>query len=174
MSDLPDTADISGRRAARLLANLQLPVAPEDTPAFAGTTEPAFSGTVSIYDRVEIGSPSGGSAYPFALNGIGYIEGASGAFGWIFNNLTTGNTATFTGAAADIYELNSVGGWKLQFGGSTKLTVSTTGVAVTGFGANGASPQTAYTLPAAATDLATVITLANAIRLALIANGTCA
>ena len=40
-----------------------------------------------------------------------------------------------------------------------------------GFGCNGAAPQTAYSIGAAATDLPTVIALTNKIRLALIANG---
>ena len=42
------------------------------------------------------------------------------------------------------------------------------------FGCNGAVPQTAVTLPANATDLATAETLVNAIKAALIANGICA
>lgn len=42
------------------------------------------------------------------------------------------------------------------------------------FGCNGATPQTAVTLPANATDLATAITLVNAMKAALIANGIAA
>lgn len=42
----------------------------------------------------------------------------------------------------------------------------------TGFGCNGKAPQSAYSLGAAATDLATVITLANNIRTMSINNGT--
>jgi hypothetical protein len=42
---------------------------------------------------------------------------------------------------------------------------------LTGFGCNGQAPQSAASLGAAATDLASVITLANNIRTALIANG---
>jgi hypothetical protein len=44
-------------------------------------------------------------------------------------------------------------------------------VSIGQFGANGKAPQSAYSLGAAATDLATAITLANNIRLALIACG---
>jgi len=61
---------------------------------------------------------------------------------------------------------------------TTKLTITspateTSGSAKigTGFGCNGKTPQGAATLGAPATNLATVITLANNIRAALIANG---
>lgn len=61
---------------------------------------------------------------------------------------------------------------------TTKLTVDSPETILTGsgkidgaFGCNGKTPQGAYSLPAPATNLATVITLANAIRAALIANG---
>ena len=50
-------------------------------------------------------------------------------------------------------------------GGNTKLQ---------GFGCNGATPQGAYTLNAASTDLPTVVALCNQIRTALINNGICA
>jgi hypothetical protein len=42
------------------------------------------------------------------------------------------------------------------------------------FGCNGKAPQTAVTLPANATDLASAEALVNAIKAALIANGICA
>lgn len=61
---------------------------------------------------------------------------------------------------------------------TTKLTVDSPETILTGsgkidgaFGCNSKAPQGAYSLPAPATDLPTVITLANAIRAALIANG---
>lgn len=47
----------------------------------------------------------------------------------------------------------------------------TTLAASSGFGCNGSTPQAAYSIGAAATDLPTVIALTNKIRLALIANG---
>ncbi len=50
-------------------------------------------------------------------------------------------------------------------GGSTRLQA---------FGCNAATPQTAYTLNAASTDLSTVVALCNQIRTALINNGICA
>ena len=50
-------------------------------------------------------------------------------------------------------------------GGSTKLQ---------GFACNNATPQTAYTLNAASSDLSTVVALCNQIRTALINNGVCA
>lgn len=51
------------------------------------------------------------------------------------------------------------------------VKIDTTLTVVGGFGVNGASPQTAVTLPADATDLPTAITLVNAIKALLIANG---
>ena len=43
----------------------------------------------------------------------------------------------------------------------------------TGFGCNGATPQTAYAVNVASSDLATVIALCNQLRAALVANGVC-
>lgn len=61
---------------------------------------------------------------------------------------------------------------------TTKLTVDSPETILTGsgkidgaFGCNGKTPQGSHSLPAPATNLATVIALANAIRAALIANG---
>lgn len=163
-----------------MLAGLELgDSSPAGSAQFVTGTQPMFSGTVTIYDKIDIGSPSSaGDAYAFSLNGAGYSEGATGTVGWVFKNVTTGNLATLVGAASDIYEFDSVGGWKMKVGGTLRIQVTSTGFAVTGalgasgaFGVNGASVQTAVVLPAAATDLASVITLANAIRSALIANG---
>lgn len=59
-----------------------------------------------------------------------------------------------------------------RIAGTIAMTVDETGLtAAEAFGCNGATAQTAATLGSAATDLATVITLANNIRTALIANG---
>lgn len=58
-------------------------------------------------------------------------------------------------------------------GVTTWALVTVLGVKVSaGFGCNGATPQTAYALGAAATDLASVITLANNLRTLAINNGT--
>jgi len=53
---------------------------------------------------------------------------------------------------------------QVYFAGSHKV--------VGAFGCNGTTPQTAYSLGAACTDLATVVALANKLRLMAIANGT--
>lgn len=61
--------------------------------------------------------------------------------------------------------------------GSDQITASVQkngNAQVANFGCNGAFPQTAVTLPANATDLATAQTLVNAIKAALIACGICA
>ncbi len=67
--------------------------------------------------------------------------------------------------------------WQQWFGQLQQVLVQG-GVAILGqdanfakFGANGKTPQAAVTLPANATDLATAIALANAMKATLIANG---
>lgn len=54
---------------------------------------------------------------------------------------------------------------------SNSVAITGGDASLTKFGTSGKSPQAAYALGAAATDLASVITLANNIRSALIANG---
>lgn len=63
---------------------------------------------------------------------------------------------------------------------TTKAEFSSTGLAVTGsitastgFGCNSKTAQTAVTVNAASTDLATVVALCNQLRAALVANGIC-
>lgn len=60
----------------------------------------------------------------------------------------------------------------LKYNPSTGLLNPKQLQATTGFGCNGKTPQTAFTLGAAASDLATVITLANNLRNMSINNGT--
>lgn len=67
----------------------------------------------------------------------------------------------FVDTSADLYEL------KKQYRRYTVPTLTVTA----GFGCNSKTPQTAVALPANATDLPTAITLVNAIKAALIANG---
>lgn len=73
---------------------------------------------------------------------------------------------------------NSAGDIVLKRGSVERIRATGTGATVTGgltvttgFGCNGKAPQTAVALPANATDLATAITLVNAIKAALIADG---
>lgn len=56
-------------------------------------------------------------------------------------------------------------------GAFTAITTTTSAQIGTGFGCNGKTPQTAFALGAAATDLPTVITLANNLRTMSINNG---
>ena len=58
------------------------------------------------------------------------------------------------------------------FFGFVNCTASNTRVQA--FACNNATPQSAYTLNAASTDLSTVVALCNQIRTALINNGVCA
>jgi len=78
------------------------------------------------------------------------------------------------------YGVNQIGTTDINyFGGAVGIkmlptyTLDVTGNirCSTGFGCNSATPQTAYSLGAASTDLATVVALANKLRLMAIANG---
>lgn len=84
---------------------------------------------------------------------------------------TSGYAGRFGAGAADadtrVVELAN-GSYAIEVpssGGSTKLQA---------FSCNNATPQSAYTLNAASTDLTTVVALCNQIRTALINNGVCA
>jgi hypothetical protein len=80
--------------------------------------------------------------------------------------------ASSSSGVAKTLELISNGGAGAQFSVSTAGTITSGTSTITGaFGCNSKAAQTAYAVGAASTDLATVITLANNLRLALIANG---
>lgn len=110
----------------------------------------------------------------------------------VSNVANAGSVASFGVAAGtafiDTLGINggTAGNIDFRINGTAYATVSTAGLSVngalvatttlkatTGFGCNGQAPQTAYTVPAAATDPATTMALVNAIRLALIADGIC-
>jgi len=82
-------------------------------------------------------------------------------------------TGTVTFAPATVGTINnmSIGATTAATGRFTTLTTTGAATIATGFGCNGKTAQTAAALGAAATDLPTVITLANNIRTALINNG---
>ncbi|MBP6407100.1 MAG: hypothetical protein KA335_15690, partial [Ramlibacter sp.] len=96
---------------------------------------------------------------------FGYLDTFRATFG------TSGYAARF-GAGASGADTRAVelanGSYAIEVPtgcGSTKLQA---------FAANGATPQVAYTLNAASSDLSTVVALCNQIRTALINNGVCA
>lgn len=107
------------------------------------------------------------------------------ASGQITSTVSTGTAPLVIASTTEVANLRSatatalanartIGG--VSFNGTANITVETAtsaaGFTVTnGFGCNGATAQTAYAVGAAATDAATTQTLANNIRLALIANG---
>ena len=78
-----------------------------------------------------------------------------GKYGW---------AAKFTRGTAEVVEFCDNGYAVNCTAGSTRVQA---------FGANNATPQTAYTVNAASTDLATVVALCNQIRTALVNNGIC-
>ena len=86
-----------------------------------------------------------------------HVEGALTAD----TTLAVGGSANLTGAVSAHSSLAVTG----------NLTGSSTLAIAGAVGFNGASPQGKLTLPAAATDLPTTLTLLNAIRALLIANG---
>lgn len=115
---------------------------------------------------------------------IGSITANSGAFttmsatGQITSTLATGTAPFVITSTTKVTNLNvdlldgSDWGTPGAIGSTTANTGRFTTVTATGaFGCNGKTAQTAFALGAAATDLPTVITLANNMRTALINNG---
>lgn len=102
----------------------------------------------------------------------GQLNLAAGVNLDIIGSGTNPNKYFRTGTTGDLELVNSAYTavpFSVSDGGNGLFTGT---LSVTGaFGCNTKAPQTAYAVGAAATDLATVITLANNIRLALIANG---
>lgn len=84
------------------------------------------------------------------------------------SNVTTaaGDYATFRGYASGITRCTNY-----SFINNPFSVTSTDASIIGAFGCNGKSPQSSYTVSAASTDLASVITLCNQLRAALIANG---
>jgi hypothetical protein len=124
-----------------------------------------FPGSVKVGDGVSaanatvtIAALAGWSAQHVFKHGVNtkWSVGLGAATGLedyeIFNNVTGKLTATFS-SATDLLTL--IAGLKVA----------------TGFGCNGKSPQTSFSLGAAATDLPTVIALANNLRTMSINNG---
>lgn len=90
--------------------------------------------------------------------GTGTVSATSSPGKWVLNLTPDGSNTPAAVITADSDK-------SLVLGGSLKV--------LTGFGCNGSTPQTAVTVNAAATDLATAIALVNQLRAALIANGVC-
>lgn len=93
------------------------------------------------------------------------------------NNLGT-DTTTITqygsnhATKANVFETDVPSVFRVLVNGVERAGVSSSGLqAINGFGCNGQSPQAAYSVGAASTDLASVIALANSLRAALNANG---
>lgn len=91
--------------------------------------------------------------------------GKSGTANFYVDANNTAVRAFSAAAGAGIFFQNSAGTVTWSFITVLGLTVTA------GFGCNGKTPQTAFALGAAATDLATVITLANNLRTMAINNG---
>lgn len=142
---------------------------------------PAVTGSVSAFSLS--GSVTG------TLTGQVYNQSAGVAADAVLDIVTGGRDAyamfrTSTAEWTVGVDKSDAGKFKVAAGNGTlgsadKLTLGTDGnlavtgalTASTGFGCNGAAAQTAYASGGAATDAASTQTLANNIRLALIANG---
>lgn len=89
-------------------------------------------------------------------------------------DLLINRTQTAVGSGAQLLIDAQVGGVSKGSLSNTGLLTAQSMVSVAGFGCNGKTAQTAVTVNAASTDLATVIALCNQIRAALIADGIAA
>jgi hypothetical protein len=127
----------------------------------AGSTSQSFSTlTLSASGLVQSGVTGTAGMLKIARASDGLYVGT---------DTMNGNIREVTNQAGDIVWIRGATE-KLRINAAGALAAGT--FTVTGaFGCNGSSAQTAVALGAASTDLATVITLANNIRTALIANG---
>jgi hypothetical protein len=150
--------------AAGFLGNWTAGTATRDNAAYLGTGAEAgyFEWNPSVTNPAPWWARAGSSSYGLKA---GYSNTFRGTIG------TSGYAGRFGAGAADadtrVVELAN-GSYAIEVpsgGGSTKLQ---------GFACNNATPQAAYTLNAASTDLSTVVALCNQIRTALINNGICA
>ena len=127
-----------------------------------------YVGTLGVQndDEVEItgGAISGASIAATTLSASGAVTLSPANANVVISPTGTG-LVTIAPATAGTMD-------NMAIGGVTPSTLRGTTVTATGaFGCNGKTAQTAFALGAAATDLPTVITLANNIRTALINNG---
>lgn len=150
--------------AAGFLGNWTAGTATRDNAAYLGTGAEAgyFEWNPSVTNPAPWWARAGSSSYGLKA---GYSNTFRGTIG------TSGYAGRFGAGAADadtrVVELAN-GSYAIEVpsgGGSTKLQ---------GFACNNATPQAAYTLNVASTDLASVVALCNQIRTALINNGVCA
>lgn len=153
-----------GGAAAGFFGNWVAGTATRDNAAYLGTGAEAgyFEWNPSVANPAPWWARAGSSSYGLKA---GYSNTYRGTIG------TSGYAGRFGAGAADadtrVVELAN-GSYAIEVpsgGGSTKLQ---------GFACNNATPQAAYTLNAASTDLSTVVALCNQIRTALINNGICA
>ena len=150
--------------AAGFLGNWTAGTATRDNAAYLGTGLEAgyFEWNPSVTSPAPQWARLASSSY-------GLKAGCSNTFRATLG--TSGYAGRFGAGAADadtrVVELAN-GSYAIEVpssGGSTKLQA---------FSCNNATPQSAYTLNAASTDLTTVVALCNQIRTALINNGVCA
>lgn len=109
-----------------------------------------------------------------SINGttVGASDANTGRFTTVESTVATGTPPLIVASNTQVTNLNSslLAGATWDAPAAIGATTPNSG-AFTTFGANGKSPQASAALGAAAIDLPTVITLANNIRAALIANG---
>jgi hypothetical protein len=125
------------------------------TPGIGNFTTVAASSTAVEYGLVHQGGVvSGTKTYAgFSAGPLNH----SGGFGFVYDTAGTSffHLTPYGSAEGSVFKLDVLG----------NLTTKA------GFGCNGKAAQSAYAVGAAATDAATTQTLANNLRLALIANG---
>jgi hypothetical protein len=126
--------------------------------------------------KLQVGSGLTLTSDLLLLGTDGFIKGGAVSGRCIISNsdistymVMYGSThATLAGVLDVVASSTAVGRWT-----STGLIVTGSTTTSTGFGCNGKTAQTAYTVNAASTDLSTVVALCNQLRTALINNGIC-
>jgi len=108
------------------------------------TTGLAVTGALSATGTLNIGSAPNANSRAWALQGFGYINGASGN-GIEWRNSTTGNSSYITNETGDKFQFNGLGGVAISQGGlAVTGAVSATGVISAQAGGSAAAPSITF------------------------------
>jgi len=124
----------------------------ENTRIYASNTQVAtftstglaVTGALSATGTLNIGSAPNANSRAWALQGFGYINGASGN-GIEWRNSTTGNSSYITNETGDKFQFNGLGGVAISQGGlAVTGAVSATGVISAQAGGSAAAPSITF------------------------------
>lgn len=161
-----------------------LGTSPATEPVVQGDVEPAVPPSFSQYDDIRptvfVGTLGAQNADRAAITGgsvsvgtLTALQTAGSRIRWDVSSAARVDTFC-TNPAGTLFVPHRFGATSYQFtldGSIAVATLDAAGFAMSQFGCNGAAPQAAVPLPAAAVDLPTVLLLANTMRTALVGNG---